>query len=175
MLNSKTHKLILIFSVTGLALAFAAAGLLLTRSDTEPSSVVQRAAPDFSLELLDGGKFKMAENKGKPVVINFFASWCLPCREEAPTLARVRDEYQPKGVAFLAIAIDDNEKDVKKFIEKYHFTLPVGLDKIGNVKDAYKLYGLPTTYFIGKKGKISYFHPGSATEELLHHEIDKLL
>jgi len=174
MLSSKTHKLILVVSVAGLALALIAAGLLLTRKETTPS-FVERIAPDFSLKLLDGGVFKMAENKGKPIVINFFASWCLPCREEASTLAKVRGEYQPKGVVFLAIAVNDNEKDVKKFIKKYHFTLPVGLDKIGNVKDAYKLYGLPTTFFIGKKGKISYFHPGSATEELLHHEIDKLL
>lgn len=75
----------------------------------------------------------------------------------------------------MAIAIDDTEKDVKKFIEELGFTLPVALDKTGEVKDAFGVYGLPTTYFIDREGAINYRHPGSATKELLRHELDKLL
>lgn len=156
----------------GLVIALAVAGLLFSSGDTTPD---KKPAPDFLLELLDGGKFQMSALKGKPVMINFFASWCHPCREESPALISIRSEYEPKGVTFLAIAIDDTEEDVKKFIERLSFTLPAGLDKTGEIKDAFGVYGLPTTYFIDRNGIINYTHPGSATKDLLRHELDKLL
>ncbi|MFQ5581044.1 MAG: TlpA family protein disulfide reductase [Mariprofundaceae bacterium] len=171
-MKSKYYKLLLAVSVPGLLLALVAAGLLLTSEDAIPK---KEPAPDFSLELLDGGQFKLSDYKGKPVMINFFASWCHPCREESPSLVSVRNEYEPKGVTFLAIAIDDTKEDVKKFIDRLGFDFPAGLDKTGEIKDAFGVYGLPTTYFIDKKSNINYTHPGSVTKALLRHELDKLL
>ncbi|MDX8411140.1 MAG: TlpA disulfide reductase family protein [Mariprofundaceae bacterium] len=168
----KPYKLLLAVSVPGLLLALVAAGLLFTSGDEIPE---KKPAPKFTLELLDGGEFQMSSHKGKPVMLNFFASWCHPCRVESPELVSVRGEYEAKGVSFLAIAIDDTEEDVKKFIEKLGFSFPIGIDKTGEIKDAFGVYGLPTTYFIGKKGLINYTHSGSATKELLRHELDKLL
>ncbi len=172
MLNNKSYKLLLTISVAGLLLAFVATAVLLTEEDTHPEN---RVAPDFSLTLLNGENFQLSAHKGKPLMINFFASWCLPCREEIPALVKIQKEYEPKGVMFLAVAIDDTEEDVENFIERLGFTFPVGHDKTGAIKEAYGVYGLPTSFFISKESTINYFHPGGVSEALLRHELDKLL
>jgi len=163
---------LLIISLAGLLLAGVMAGALFTERNATPE---KKAAPDFSLALLDGKQFQLSDHKGKPVMINFFASWCLPCREEIPTLVKIQNEYTPKGVIFLAVAIDDNEEDVNKLITRLDFTFPVGLDNTLAIKEAFGVYGLPTTYFISKDGMINYFHPGSVSEGLLRNELDELL
>lgn len=156
----------------GLLLALVAAGMIFSSGEKVSAP---KTAPNFSLQLLDGGTFQLSAYIGTPVMINFFASWCHPCRQEIPSLVAVRTEYKPKGVHFLAIAIDDTEKDVNALIKKLGFTYPAGLDTTGKIKDDYGVYGLPTTFFIDKKGMISYAHAGSATKELLRHELDKIL
>lgn len=180
-MNTKSYKLIIVFAIAGLFIAGVAAGLLLTRKDIKnefapkPSSVAKEQAPNFTLALLGGGNFNFGEHKGKPILINFFASWCEPCREEMPVLEKIVQEYEPKGVVFLGIAVDDTEEKMKDFIKKYGVTFPVGLDKKAAIQTSFGLYGIPTTYFIDKQGIINYSHAGVVTEELLHHELDKLL
>ncbi|MFA7238584.1 MAG: TlpA disulfide reductase family protein [Sulfuricellaceae bacterium] len=141
---------------------------------TEPKAAIENA-PDFNVALFDGGEFQLSAQKGKVVVINFFASWCVSCGEETPHIEKVFGEYASQPVAFLGIAVDDTEKKAKEFMKKSGLTIPAGLDRTGKIKDAYGLYGMPTTFFIDKNGKISYFHAGVVTEELLRHEIGKLL
>ena len=136
---------------------------------------VMEAAPDFNMPLFGGGDFQLSAQKGKVVVINFFASWCVSCGEETPVIEKASHKYTPQTVVFLAIAVDDTERKAKAFMQKTGMTIPAGLDKTGKIKDAYGLYGMPTTFFIDKNGKISYFHAGVVSEELLKHEIDKLL
>lgn len=133
------------------------------------------AAPEFNMVLFDGGDFQLSAQKGKVVVINFFASWCVSCGEETPVIEKVSHIYTPQKVVFLAVAVDDTEKKAKAFLKKMGMTIPAGLDKTGKIKDSYGLYGMPTTFFIDKNGKISYFHAGVVSEELLKNEIDKLL
>ena len=132
-------------------------------------------APDFNMTLFEGGDFQLSAQKGKVVVINFFASWCVSCGEETPVIEKLSHAYTPQTVVFLAIAVDDTEKKAKALMKKMGLTIPAGLDKTGKIKDAYGIYGMPTTFFIDKNGKVSYFHAGVVTEELLKHEIDKLL
>lgn len=180
-MNTKSYKLLIILAGAGLMLALAVVGLLLTRGEAtnglfaKPAQEKKESAPAFTLLLLDGKTFDLGAYKGKPVLINFFASWCLPCREEMPVLEKTVQEYQPKGVVFLGIAIDDTEAKMKDFVERYGVTFPVGLDKTAAIQKSFGLYGIPTTYFIDKQGVISYSHSGSVTEELLQHELDKLL
>jgi len=131
--------------------------------------------PDFNLKLFDGGDFQLSDQKGKAIVINFFASWCVSCGEETPIIEKVSQEYAQQAVVFLGIAVDDTEKKAKAFMEEMGLTIPAGLDRTGEIKDAFGLYGMPTTFFIDKNGKVSYFHAGVVTEALLKHEIDKLL
>lgn len=180
-MNIKSYKLLIILASAGLMLALAVVGLLLTQGDainglfSKPPSEKKEAAPDFTFVLLDGKTFHLGDYKGKPVLINFFASWCLPCREEMPVLEKTGQEYSQKGVIFLGIAIDDTEAKMKDFVARYGVTFPVGLDKTSTIQKSFGIYGIPTTYFIDKQGVVSYSHSGSVTEELLQHELDKLL
>lgn len=180
-MNIKFYKLLIILAVAGLALALAVAGVLITQGNTKngssskSSSEAKEAAPDFTLVLIKGGNFHLGDYKGKPVLINFFASWCLPCRDEAPTLEKISREYGARGVVFVGIAVDDTEEKMKDFMTRYGVTFPVGLDKTSAVQKSFGLYGVPTTYFIDKQGVINYFHSGIVTEELLQHELNKLL
>lgn len=180
-MNTKSYKLLIILAVVGLVLALAVAGLLLTQGDvknevsSKPTQETKEAAPDFTLALIKGGDFHLADHKGKPILINFFASWCLPCRDEAPVLEKIAHEYGAKGVIFLGIAVDDTEEKMEDFMARYGVTFPVALDKTTSVQKSFGLYGIPTTYFINKQGIINYFHSGIVTEELLQHELDKLL
>lgn len=159
-----------------LALLMASLLPILGCSDntTAPPAAME-AAPNFNIALFEGGNFQLSAQKGKVVVINFFASWCVSCGEETPVIEKTSHKYAPQTVVFLAIAVDDTEKKAKEFMKNTGLTIPAGLDKTGKIKDAYGLYGMPTTFFIDKNGKISYFHAGVVTEELLTHEIDKLL
>jgi len=143
--------------------------------NTAGPKVAMEEAPDFKIALFDGGDFQLSAQKGKVVVINFFASWCVSCGEETPHIEKISREYAPQKVALLGIAVDDTEKKAKEFLKKSGLTIPAGLDRTGKIKDTYGIYGMPTTFFIDKNGKISYFHAGVVTEELLRHEIDKLL
>lgn len=180
-MNTKTYKLLIILGIAGLVLALVVAGLLLTQGDAQngfsskSAAEKKELAPDFTLLTIDGKDFHLSDYKGRPVLINFFASWCLPCREEMPILEKIVHEYSPKGVVFLGVAVDDTEAKMKDFIARYSVTFPVGLDKTAAIQKSFGIYGIPTTYFIDKQGVINYSHSGSVTEELLQHELDKLL
>lgn len=169
MLKSKSYYFLFALLISSLLLIMGC------NDNTTAPPTAMEAAPDFNLTLFEGGEFQLSANKGKVVVINFFASWCVSCGEETPVIEKASHKYAPQTVVFLAIAVDDTEKKAKAFMKKMGLTIPAGLDKTGKIKDAYGLYGMPTTFFIDKNGKISYFHAGVVTEELLKHEIDKLL
>src|SRR4030066_705492 len=180
MLKFNSYKLLVILAITGLVLALVVIGFLLMQGNAKnefsaSSSEAKEPAPNFALVLLDGKSFQFSEHKGKPVLINFFASWCLPCRDEMPVLEKIVRNYQPKGVVFLGIAVDDTEEKMKEFIKRYDVTFPVGLDKTAEIQKSFGLYGIPTTYFIDRNGMINYSHSGVVTEELLRHELDKLV
>jgi cytochrome c biogenesis protein CcmG/thiol:disulfide interchange protein DsbE len=169
MLISKLHSFLL---------ALLAIGLLLVQGcseDTTTENTVLEAAPEFNLILFNGENFQLSDQKGKPVLINFFASWCVSCGEEIPVIQKVFQEYPPDAVAFVGIAVDDTEKKAKAFMRKVGLSIPAGLDRTGEIKDAFRLYGMPTTFFIDKDGMVSYFHPGVVTEKLIRYELDKLL
>jgi DsbE subfamily thiol:disulfide oxidoreductase len=180
-MNAKSSKLLIILACAGLVLALGAAAFLVTQANTKDAAPAQAAqparepVPSFTLALVDGKSFQIGDHKGKPVLINFFASWCLPCRDEMPVLVKIAHEYESKGVVFLGVAVDDTEEKMKDFMAKYEVDFPVGLDKTAEVQKSFGLYGIPTTYFVDRQGMINYFHSGVVTEELLQHELDKLL
>ena len=132
------------------------------------------AAADFNLKLFDGGSFRMSDHLGAPVIVNFFASWCIPCIAEAPALEAVSRDYAERGVTVLGVAVQDTETKAREFVEKHGLTFPTGLDE-GEIKEAYGVFGIPTTFFIDREGFIQYTHAGIMTEDLLRHELEKLL
>ena len=169
MLKFKSHRFVLMLLISSLLLVQGC------NKDTAVQTTAMETAPDFDIALFDGGNFQLSNHRGKVIVINFFASWCVSCGKETAYLEKASREYAQQPVMFLGIAVDDTEKKAKEFLKKAGLTIPAGLDKTGKIKEAYGLYGMPTTFFIDKSGKISYLHAGVVTKELLKHEIDKLL
>lgn len=136
--------------------------------------VEKQFAADFTLKLLNGQEFRLSDHKGKPIFINFWASWCFPCAEEAAAIEKAYQEYSKKGVVFVGIAVDDTEEAARKFIKKYKLTFALGLDT-GKIRESYTIYGIPTTLFVNKQGRVTYLHMGGVTENLIKHELDKIL
>src|SRR3990167_6795514 len=125
----------------------------------EEEVIVKREpAPVFVLKLFDGGEFNSADHKGKAMVVNFFASWCLPCKVEAPHLEKAYREFNIKQddparkVVFLGVAIQDTEDAAMGFVKAAGITFPAGLDADDKIKEAFGVYGLPTTFFVDGKG-----------------------
>ena len=148
---------------------------LFSGCDSSPAPPAAERAADFALELFDGGRFDMGAQRGKVVVINFFASWCVSCGEESPMLERVSKTYQGKPVSFVMVAVEDTEAKAREFLAKKDVHIAAGLDRTGVIKTAYGIYGMPTTFFVDKVGKVSYMHAGAIGEQLLRAEVDKLL
>jgi thiol-disulfide isomerase/thioredoxin len=111
-------------------------------------------APDFELYDLDGDVHKLSEYKGSPVFLNFWATWCGPCRGEMPHLEDVYEEWKDDGLTFFAVNIGESSTDVVSFLDYFGFTMPVLLDSAKTVSRRYGVSGIPTTYFIDEDGII---------------------
>ena len=132
-----------------------------------PGSVVSRAVPDFTLTLYDGSSLRMSDLRGRGVVLNFWASWCVPCRDEAPLLARLAREYEPRSVTFVGLALWDADGDARAFIERYGVGYPSAPDLGGKVAIELGLSGVPETYFVRADGVLSRRWVGPIGEEQL--------
>lgn len=109
--------------------------------------------PDFSLATPAGTRIALKDFRGKVVLLNFWASWCTPCREEMPAMEKLYREYKDNNFVILAVAVKDRKKDALKFIKELKITYPVALDPDAQVGNLYGAWGLPATYLIGPKGE----------------------
>ncbi len=111
-------------------------------------------APAWELTTFDGQKYSLADLRGRPVVLNFWASWCQPCREEAPILQDVWEQYKTQGVLVLGVDYVDTEPEAKKYLQEFQITYPNGPDLGTKISQAYHITGVPETYFITREGKL---------------------
>ncbi len=132
-------------------------------------------APDFTLSLFDGGQLTLSELQGQVVVVNFWASWCIPCRDEAPILEQAWQRYRDQGVVFVGVAYLDTDKEAKAFLEEFEVTYPNGPDLGTKIAPTYRLAGVPETFFVDKNGQIADLEIGPLTETRLVSAIEKLL
>ena len=137
------------------------------RTILSTSSTDAEAAPDFEVETFDGETLRLSDLNGKVVVLNFWASWCPPCRWEMPFFETMWQEYRDQGVVFVGIAMSDTLENVKAFAEEAGVTYPVALDTTTEIARAYEVLSLPTTFFIGKDGNIERKLTSAANEGLL--------
>ena len=134
-----------------------------------------RVAPDFTLPSFAGGEISLANYSGKPVFLYFWASWCIPCREEAPMLEAMWREYEPRGLVFLGVNIQDREEDAIAFLREFNTTFPNVRDTDGRVYIDYGVYGVPEIFFIRRDGTIASSWIGGIKEEQLRPLLDDLL
>ncbi len=136
---------------------------------------VGRVAPDFTITSFDGARFRLSEQRGKVVVINFWASWCIPCRDEAPFLERAWREYKDKGVVFVGVDIQDTESAARAYIKEFDITYPNGPDVTGEITMDYGVSGIPVTFFVDKEGRVAGRWVGPVDTKLLTGSINDLL
>lgn len=139
------------------------------------TGTVNKPAAAFVLERIDGtGKVALADHTGKVVVLNFFASWCIPCKEENPALVRVWERYRTSDVVVIGILYQDSLDSGRRYVRDNGVTWPTLTDEDGRTAFAYGVRGIPETYFIGPDGIIAGRHVGPIDEATLVNAIDSL-
>jgi len=118
------------------------------------SAEVGSKAPDFCLKDLSGQEYSLSELRGKPVLLNFWATWCGPCRGEMPYLEEIYREWSGKGLTLFAVNIGESSSQARGYLQTYGMSLPVLLDSAQTVAKRYNITGIPTTFFIDKNGII---------------------
>jgi len=181
MSNNRISRLILYGTLFTLSLIWIYFSRLPTDSTPTPGKDAPHPgffAPEISLVSLTGEKISLSDFRGHPVILNFWTTWCPPCRAEMPAMQRAFLDYQETGTIILAVnsTSQDSVAAVKTFIDQYGVSIPVLLDKEGDVASLYQVTSLPTTYFIDKSGIIrEVVIGGPMSEALLRTRIEKLL
>jgi peroxiredoxin len=127
-------------------------------------------APDFELNTLDGNTIKLSDYRGKKVILNFWATWCPPCKAEMPHMQNFYEEYNDQGVEILAVNLtnmDKGEDEVKKFVEEYGLTFTIPMDEEGFAGTTYQAFTIPTSYILDENGVILKKIVGPMDEKMM--------
>jgi cytochrome c biogenesis protein CcmG, thiol:disulfide interchange protein DsbE len=171
--DSKRRMGSIILIVTLIAFALALAVQLSFRNETQPT---EGLAPDFYLELFDGSDFQLSEQKGKVVLINFWASWCAACREEAPLLQAMYREYQDDGLLIIGVNwLESSRQKALDYVDEFGITFPNGEDVSEIVARLYNITAVPESFLIDKDGNIQQAIIGIINIDELSITIETLL
>ncbi len=160
------------------AARFAAAiALVLGANAAVPAIAPSSAAPDFTLHTMNGPNMRLQEQRGRVVMVNFWATWCGPCRQEMPQLNRLYEKYHAAGFVLLGVNVDDDQRKAAEVAGKLGVTFPVLLDTDKTVSKLYDLSTMPSTVIIDRDGKVRYVHRGYLTgyEDNYEKQIRELL
>jgi thiol-disulfide isomerase/thioredoxin len=153
------------------------AGDLATDSSEAAHPLVGQAAPQFTATFLDGSPFDLAQQQGKVVILDFWATWCGPCRAALPTLSEVAAEYRDRGVVFFAVDLGESPEEIKPFLDQSGLDLTVVLDRDGAIAKQYLVEGIPQTVILDQQGKVRFVHVGLSDDlrQRLSRELDELI
>ncbi|WP_449622834.1 TlpA disulfide reductase family protein [Robertmurraya sp. Marseille-Q9965] len=138
---------------------------------------VEERAPSFELTTLNGENITLEDLKGKRVLLNFWATWCPPCKEEMPDMQKMYEEYKDEDVVIAGVNVTSTEKnreDVQEFVQEHQLTFPILMDEIGEVTHQYEILSFPTTYFIDSDGIIRSKVIGALSKEKMYAEMSLL-
>jgi peroxiredoxin len=165
--------LIALADISILAAGQSEAQLLQAAAPTTGPAVGRSAIP-FNLQTLDGKATGLESFRGKPLIMNFFASWCDPCREEMPLINELATKASKDGYHVLGIAVEDSRAAVTQYAKEAKLVFPIALDLNSKVKRAYRIFGPPATYFIDDKGIIKDMVIGPITSERAREALKKV-
>lgn len=162
-----------ILSVLVVAIVYA----IVNSSDVGEREVLQVGdqAPNFTLVDMEGNQRTLEEYKGKGVFLNFWGTWCEPCKKEMPAMTRQYAVYKERGVEVLAVNIEQTEFEVSKFINQYNLNFPVVIDATGDVKQAYNIIPLPTTLLVNPEGTVTKIITGEMTEQDIARYMESIM
>ncbi|MBP2016814.1 peroxiredoxin [Symbiobacterium terraclitae] len=166
--------------VSGISLGVLAAVvlvmLLVPRTEAETVPQVGTPAPDFALETLDGDAVvRLSDLAGQPVVINFWATWCPPCRKEMPDFQQVYDKYKEMGLRFYAVNVGESRVAVRDFAERLGVDFPILIDADESAQRAYRILPIPATFFIDRDGIIRGVYQYQMSLPQIEAEVGRLL
>jgi len=136
------------------------AALLLSAAGYSQAVDTKQLAPDFTLATLAGPNLRLEEYRGQVVLLNFWASWCGPCRQEMPVLDRLHQRYEDTGFAVLGVNVEGEKAPAQKIVDKTNVTFPVLIDEKQSVSELYDLEAMPSTVVIDRDGMVRYIHRG---------------
>lgn len=153
-----------------------AAAMLVTLAGSAAAVTLEDHAPDFTLKSLDGANLRLEEYRGQVVLINFWASWCGPCRQEMPLLDRLHQRYVDTGFAVLGVNVEGDARPAQDLIDKIPVSFPVLIDEGQTVSELYKLEAMPSTVVVDRDGVVRYIHRGyKPGDEAKYVEVVKAL
>jgi cytochrome c biogenesis protein CcmG/thiol:disulfide interchange protein DsbE len=176
--NSRRWSNMLLWTAVIGLLALVGWGLL---NNTKPRPEAGQSAPDFELSFYNGYEWEnlsqttLADMRGRIVILNFWASWCTPCRMEADLLETAWQKYRDQDVLFLGVAYADAEPKSLAFLEEFHISYPNAPDLRSIISADYEITGVPETFFIDREGNIAYVHIMPLDQATLEGTIDQLL
>ena len=178
--NSKKLKATVIFILAMLIAGFTiflAIGVMGTTTATSRSGkeLVGKKAPSFVAPKVGGQLVSLENYKNKPLVLNFWASWCPPCRDETPGMERIWIKYEDQGVVILGINVQDGEKEAERYISEFGVTFSNALDLDGSITVDYGVTGLPVTFFIDNDSVVTGRWVGSISEDRLDNWVSNLI
>ena len=139
------------------------------------SIIIGSKAPDFSMTGISGQQISLKDLRGQGVLVNFWATWCYPCREEMDDLKAAYEKYKDQGIVILGIDMKEGEDTVRKFTDSYKITYPILIDTDGKVSDAYNVFGIPSSFFIDREGVIRDIVLGEMDQDSINNKIEKLI
>jgi peroxiredoxin len=146
-------------------------------SEVDPAPVTNVASLDFTLKDMNGKEVNLASFRGKPIILNFWATWCGPCKTEIPALVELADRYRGQELTVLGVSVDDSPDDLKKFAAEYKMNYPVlvglGHDAFQEKYDA--VIAIPVTWFIKPDGTVSKKHQGPASKDWFEAQVKAML
>ncbi len=151
--------------------------LLICCVSTAGAAAVPGPAPDFTLRSMSGKNLKLSELAGNVVLINFWASWCGPCREEMPLLNALHNKYQPLGFTVIGVNVEEQSEMARGFLKDFPVDFPILLDNKNRVSQLYEVVAMPTTVVVDRDGKMRFLHKGykSGDEKKYRDKVKKLI
>lgn len=136
---------------------------------------VGQLAPDFQLEYGDGRTASLSAWQGQPVMLNFWATWCAPCRQEMPELVEAHRQHAENGLVVVGVNAFESVEQAAPFVQEFEMSFPVAMDNRGELQQLYQVRGLPTTIFIDREGRVAARWSGLLTADLLAEFLDQIL